>query len=125
MSAPAAARPPVAPRPSRATLKSAMRAFILYRPHSEQGRVVEEYVRDFNRGRQAQLDLVNVETRDGTATAMLYDIMQYPAILVVRDDGQLVKDWQGDQLPLMNEVMSYLGSGGDSINFLLKPSHGF
>lgn len=41
--------------------------------------------------------------------ASLYDVMQYPAIVVVRDNGEIAQFWQGDQLPLMNEVASYAG----------------
>jgi hypothetical protein len=39
--------------------------------------------------------------------ASLYDVVQYPSIMVVRDDGGIVRAWQGDVLPLMNEVASY------------------
>ena len=41
------------------------------------------------------------------AMASLYDIVQYPAIMVVRPDGGIVRAWQGDVLPLMSEVASY------------------
>ena len=40
--------------------------------------------------------------------AQLYDIVQYPALLVIDDKGGLAKYWQGDTLPLMDEVSGYL-----------------
>lgn len=82
---------------------------MLYQPNNETSRVVEEYVHDFERTRGKQIQLVNLNTRDGAATASLYDIMHYPGLLVIRDDGQLVTHWQGANLPLMNEVAGYLG----------------
>ena len=30
-----------------------------------------------------RLEVLNIDTRDGSATASLYDVMQYPAILVL------------------------------------------
>lgn len=80
---------------------------MLYRPNSEYSRPFEDFARDLERDHQARIDLVSLDTRDGSSTASLYDIMQYPAILVLREDGQLVKEWQGSSLPLKNEVSMY------------------
>lgn len=85
-----------------------MKALILYRPNSEFARPVEEYVRDFERTRNKTIKLVSLDTQEGSSQAKLYDIVQYPALLVVRDDGQIMKVWQGPQLPLMDEVAGYL-----------------
>jgi len=62
-------------------------------------------MRDFTRAHTDRgVSLVSLDTRDGVSTASLYDVMQYPAILALSDDGQLLKEWEGEQLPLMNEV---------------------
>jgi hypothetical protein len=69
---------------------------------------VEEFIHDFQiRHRDERLEVLNIDTRDGSATASLYDVMRYPAILVLQTDGYLQKSWQGDQLPMMDEVASY------------------
>jgi hypothetical protein len=85
-----------------------MKVLVLYRPNSEHGRIVEDFVRDFQiRHREPRLEVLSIDTRDGSATASLYDIMQYPAILVVQTDGNVQKVWEGTQLPLMDEVVAY------------------
>jgi hypothetical protein len=85
-----------------------MRLVVLYRPESEFARSVEEFVRDYQRTHAGdKLELVNYDSRDGTATASLYDIMQQPAILALREDGSVLKTWEGGSLPLMDEVASY------------------
>ncbi len=85
-----------------------MRVLMLYRQRSDHARAVEEFVRDFTRThRDNKLDLVDVDTREGISTATLYDIMRYPAVLALTNDGQVLKDWQGDTLPLMDEVAYY------------------
>lgn len=85
-----------------------MKLYALYHPGSDHGRLVEEFVHDFERTKGVPIKLVSLETRDGAATATLYGIMQYPAILAVKeDDHQLVKHWEGAPLPTMNEVAGY------------------
>lgn len=85
-----------------------MKVLIVYRPNSEHGRVTEEFVHDFQRSHPEQkVDAVNIDSRDGSATASLYDVMQYPAIMVLQNDGQLLKSWEGETFPRMDEVASY------------------
>lgn len=55
-----------------------------------------------------KLEMVSVNTRDGAATANLYDIMSYPSILALADNGSVLNAWQGEPLPLMDEVASYI-----------------
>lgn len=88
-----------------------MKVLVLYRPNSEYARDVETFIRDFQFQHETDADkfeVVDVDTRDGVAMASLYDVMEYPAILVVSDDGQLTKSWTGANLPLMDEVAGYI-----------------
>lgn len=82
---------------------------MLYRPNSEHATTVESFARDFEHQHDIRnkLELVSVNTREGAATAALYDIWQFPAILAVSDDGRMLNAWQGEQMPLMDEVASY------------------
>ncbi len=85
-----------------------MKVVILYRPDSEHSRLVEEFIRDYQKRHEAgNLEILNIDSRDGIAMASLYDVMQYPTILALRDDGSILKSWQGEQLPLMDEVAAY------------------
>jgi hypothetical protein len=92
-------------------LKAIMKLVILYRPDSEHTRSVEEFVHEFERrvpGRK--VEMISLNGREGVAMASLYDVVRYPAILATTDDGRLLQWWQGDQLPLMNEVAAYAQS---------------
>lgn len=85
-----------------------MKVVILYRPNSEGSRVVEDFAREFARRYiDKKLELVSVDTRDGSATATLYDVMKCPAVLALGDDGQIIHQWQGETMPLLNEVSYY------------------
>ena len=85
-----------------------MKIVVLYRPNSEHGRVVEQFIADYQHSHgTGKMEVLNIDSRDGTATASLYDVMQYPAILALREDGQLLRSWEGETLPLMDELAAY------------------
>ena len=85
-----------------------MKVVVLYRPNSEHARVVEQYIHDFTRQEpDRKIELLSIDTVEGSQKAEVYDITAYPAVLALADDGQLLKYWQGDQLPLMNELAYY------------------
>lgn len=87
-----------------------MKAVIIYHPNSEHARIIEEYVHDFTRINSKKIDLLSLETREGAAEATMYDIVRYPALMVLDDSGSLHKVWQGEAMPLMNEVAGYLAA---------------
>lgn len=89
---------------------SYVKLLILYRPNSDHATEVESYVRDFEhrRGEGGKMELVSINTRDGAAMATLYDVVMYPAILAIANDGVLLDAWQGKPLPLMDEIAAYV-----------------
>lgn len=85
-----------------------MNALVLHRQKSEHARQVEEFLRDFAKVHpDSKLEAIDVDTREGAAKAELYGVMSYPTVLALTDDGQLLKRWDGDTLPLMDEVAYY------------------
>lgn len=89
-----------------------MKVYVLYRPKSEHARSIEEFLHEFERrhtDKHRFLQVIDIDSRDGTATASLYDVMSYPAILALADDGRLLKSWVGTEVPpLMQEVSYYI-----------------
>lgn len=85
-----------------------MKVIVLYRPNSDHGRVVDEFSREFQaRNPSSQIELMNIDSQEGSNLAGLYDVMDYPAIMVMRTDGSLQHLWQGAELPLVEEVAGY------------------
>lgn len=69
---------------------------------------MEAYAKEFARRYSTPPELISIDTREGADMARLYDVVQYPALLVLANDGSLSKFWQGDVMPLMDEVAGYL-----------------
>ncbi len=85
-----------------------MKVLVIYRPDSEHGRITEDFVTTFkSKYDTREIEVLNVDSREGSAMASLYDVMTYPAILVLQTDGNLQKSWEGNTLPLVDEVIAY------------------
>jgi hypothetical protein len=88
-----------------------MKVLVLYRPNSEHGRLTEEFIHDYKaRYQDSVLEVLNIDTREGIAMATLYDVLQYPAILVLQSNGSVQKIWEGSALPRFDDVASYTHS---------------
>jgi hypothetical protein len=88
-----------------------MKVLVLYRPKSEHGRLIENFIVESRRRLdEASLEVLDVDSRHGSELASLYDVMQYPAILVLANDGFVQKSWAGDNIPLLDEVMGYVNA---------------
>ena len=84
-----------------------MKVTILYRKDRDYNRTLEEYVREFKSRTGQDLEMVDVDSREGSAKAELYDAVQYPAIIAENYQGEMMRMWQGMPLPLMNELSFY------------------
>jgi len=89
-----------------------VKLLFLYRPRSEYARELEQYVREFKRlYPDKNVELLDVDSIQGEAKARLYDVVEYPAVIVIRDDdSSLVNCWTGQRLPTINDVISFLNS---------------
>lgn len=84
-----------------------MKVIVLYRANSSHAQSAEEFIRNLSSRDYVELEALDVDSIEGGRIAELYDIVRYPAVLVIRSDGNLQKLWQDEQLPLIDEVMSY------------------
>ncbi|MEK7626539.1 MAG: hypothetical protein AAB423_04305 [Patescibacteria group bacterium] len=88
-----------------------MRVLVIYRPVSEHARVVDDFIRDFKRRvHDANFEIIDMDTREGISLLSLYDIPQAPAIIALREDGQMIESWTGQSMPLINDVAYYAHS---------------
>lgn len=85
-----------------------MKTQLFYRPNSEHERLVIDYLRDFKMQTGKELPTVDVDSREGVELCRLYDIMQYPAIVVTDDEGKVQNIWVGESLPRIGEVSYYV-----------------
>jgi hypothetical protein len=85
-----------------------MKVFCLYRPNTESERAIIELNRELLRRINKEMPTISVDTVEGDSLAQVYDITQYPAVVVTDDSGVLQHSWREGRLPLINELSYYM-----------------
>ena len=85
-----------------------MKVIVVYKSQSEQAREVEDYLSDFSRQTGHDLETLDPETKTGIDLCRTYDIMEYPTLVALSDDGQMQNMWSGLPLPTISEVSYYV-----------------
>lgn len=87
-----------------------MKLLILYRPNSEEASRIESFVSEFKKDYpQTKVELNNMDSRDGIATASIYDIFHFPSVLALNNDGTIIDSWQGiESLPRLQDLSAYV-----------------
>ena len=88
-----------------------MRVAVIYKRETDYGREVEEWVTELKRrDMSGRVEEVNPETIDGESLVQAYEIMQYPTIMALDDQGRVLSSWTGLPLPRLDEVSYYLSN---------------
>ena len=85
-----------------------MRVFALFRPNTDQETRLNELNRELFRRSNNQIEIVCVDSREGSELAKVYDIMRFPAVVAVDLDGHVQSLWDDESLPLINDISYYL-----------------
>lgn len=85
-----------------------MKAVVVYKDDSEHARAVIDWLRDFRRQSGKDIATLEPETREGADFCRLHDIVEYPTIVAMDNDGKPLQVWRGLPLPLINEVSYYV-----------------
>ena len=84
-----------------------MRIVVVYRDASDHSREVREYIEDFERQTGLKVEVMDPDFGRNEFFLRAYDVVEYPTILVVTDEGYLLQQWRGKPLPLFDEVAYY------------------
>lgn len=82
-----------------------MRVVCVYRDNQDYTRTVTDFLEDFRRQTGKEIETMNPD--ENTDFCEAYDIVEYPTILALDDNGAVMGMWRGREMPLMNEVMYY------------------
>lgn len=86
-----------------------MKLLVLYRPNSEHSLAIEKYCEDLKKEIYGiNLQLIDVDSAEGSERMNTYGIMSFPAFVATRDDGQVQNIWQSEHMPSKDELEAYL-----------------
>ena len=84
-----------------------MRVVAVAKDNTVYTRAVSEFLEAFRRQTGRELELLDPETREGESFCRTYDIVEYPSIVALSNDGQVQYMWRGAMLPTISEVSYY------------------
>ena len=87
-----------------------MRVVIVFKEFSDHAREVFEWIEQFERRTGREAEQINPETADGESFCQAHDIVEYPTILAISEDGKVYEQWPGAPLPQIDTFMSYVVS---------------
>jgi len=85
-----------------------MRVVVVYKQQTDTTRDVETFLRDFNHQTGHELESIDPESLPGIDFCRAYDIVEYPSIVAMTDEGQMQNLWRGVPLPTISEVSYYV-----------------
>ena len=85
-----------------------MRVVVVYKQETDYARRVDEFLGDFKRQTGRELEILDPDSNEGSGFVQAYDIMEYPTLIAVSDDGQIQNQWKGLPLPTISEVSYYV-----------------
>lgn len=85
-----------------------MRIVCVWREASDYRRTLDEWLTEFTRRTGEEVESLDPDTGDGESFCRAHDIVEYPTMVVLADDGRELGRWQGKDLPTFDEVTYWL-----------------
>ena len=82
------------------------RVVCVFRDNEDYSRTVTEWLENFRRQTGREIETMNPD--ENPTFCEVYDIVEYPTIIALRDDGNVLETWRGKDMPLMDEVLYYM-----------------
>ena len=83
-----------------------MRVVCVYRDNQDYSRSVSEWLENVRRQTGREIEIIDPDKEPAFCEA--YDIVEYPTILAIGEQGDIRASWRGRDLPLINEVLYYM-----------------
>lgn len=84
-----------------------MRVVVITKDNTDYARSVVEFIDNFTRQTGRSLETLDPESAEGDTFCRTYDIVEYPTIVALSNDGHLQNMWRGTTLPTLSEVSYY------------------
>lgn len=85
-----------------------MKVVVISKAKNDYSSTVDDYLRDFEYQTGHKLEVLDPDTVEGTQFCETYDIVEYPSIIAISDDGIMQNSWRGLPLPTISELSYYV-----------------
>lgn len=85
-----------------------MRVVMVWKDNTDYAREVMDWMQEFEHETGLAVESLDPETTEGEIFVRARDMLEYPAIVAVNDDGMVLQEWKGTPLPQFDEVLYYV-----------------
>lgn len=85
-----------------------MRVVIIWRDNTDYARLVIDWMREFERRTGTQIESLSPDEPAGESLCRAYDIVEYPTMIALDNDGSVLNTWRGTEFPRISDVSYYL-----------------
>ena len=85
-----------------------MKILVVFKEFSDKAREVFEWIDAFERRSGVTVEKLEPESKEGESFCMAHDIVEYPTVLVIGEDGKVFESWRGTPMPQIDTVMAYM-----------------
>ena len=85
-----------------------MRVVAVYKDQTDYARDVETFLRDFTAQTGHTIETIDPDSPAGIDFCTAYDIVEYPTLIAIADDGSMQNTWSGLPLPTVMEISFYV-----------------
>jgi len=85
-----------------------MRVVVVFKDERDYTRQVTDYLRDFKMQTGHDLETMDPDSPDGISFCRTYDLMEFPSMVAISNDGVMQNTWSGLPLPTISEVSYYV-----------------
>lgn len=85
-----------------------MRVVVVFKEQTDYARQVNDWLFDFKRLTGRELETLDPDSLPGISFCETYDVVEYPSVIALSDDGQMQNFWRGLPLPTLSEVSYYV-----------------
>lgn len=84
-----------------------MRVVIIWRDNTDYARTVIDWLRDFEQRTGTTIESLSPDEPAGESLCRAYDIVEYPTMLALDNDGSVLNMWRGTSMPRIGDVSYY------------------
>ena len=85
-----------------------MRVAIVWKDQTDYAREVIDWMEEFKKETGEDVESIDPETVEGELFVRARDIVQYPEVVAMSDDGGVLREWKGTPLPQFDEVRYFV-----------------
>lgn len=85
-----------------------MRLICLYKDGEDYTREVTDWIAEFEHDTGKKVEVMDPESVEGEMFTKARDMLQWPAVVAIADDGSVLQEWKGTPMPQFDEVLFYV-----------------